>query len=329
MMGLNQCASLFDLCAMQTANVGFFSKGDCQITRSDAFRGHEWITTIGNQQLVSPDRFVDEEIFHIVEGNRRVDFPKELLVHLNAGALPYANALTDYHNEPKNQPMHFLLDARTYTPEAADDAYALLLTITQTAVETFGTDRLRSLTQMGRATHMIQDSFSPAHSCREFDNGGTTCDEAAPTDEGGWCVQQIKAYMPRDKDLRQRDLDEGVSFHGGPLQDPDSDDDDDIEALGHTTPQDSIYVAGRNCRQPDSAAEVIRCLNGPAKRAVCATRDYLAMVHQLARNEDTSRVAHSVECFVSRHMRLCGRPLAACGDVSFSDCGDFDGSPVP
>ena len=137
---------------------------------------------------------------------------------------------------------------------------------------------------------------------------------------GDWCVERIKAYMPRDPSLRSKDLEMGVSFHGGALQDPDDEDDDDLEAIGHTTPQDSIYVPGRNCRDPGNAEDVWECMNVPAKQAVCGTRDYLILVHELGRRGAVDEVETALACYVDHHMRLCGTPRPDCSQYTFEAC---------
>ena len=106
------CLSRPEVCRPVDGRVGFFSRGDCVFVRSSFFSGHEWITFLANEQLPNEDRFDETDIGHIVEGNRRVDYPKEMLVHLAAGALAYIDRLQAYHDRPEKQRVHFLLDDR-------------------------------------------------------------------------------------------------------------------------------------------------------------------------------------------------------------------------
>src|SRR6187402_2385848 len=104
-----QCTSVLDLCTPTESRLGFFSKGDCAITRASFFQGHEWLTWFGNRDLPQNEQFSDGEVHTIAEGNRRVDWPKEMLIHLNNGVVAYTLALTAYTNRPENQRDHFLL----------------------------------------------------------------------------------------------------------------------------------------------------------------------------------------------------------------------------
>src|SRR5690349_8965437 len=79
---LSGCADPFDLCTPQSASLAFFSKGDCVLTRARFFQGHEWLSYFGNRDLDDGERFSTSEIAAISEGNRRVDWPKEMLVHM-------------------------------------------------------------------------------------------------------------------------------------------------------------------------------------------------------------------------------------------------------
>ena len=273
------------LCAPNESSFGFFSKGDCILADATYFQGHEWLTCFGNQDLDSSQRFTDSEIHQIAEGNRRVDWPKELLVHMNTSALDYIQALTRHTDRPEHQRFHFLLDDRNTSRQAADDSLAHLRRVSVEALELWVDNRSRALALIGQGNHLIQDSFSAAHAVRD--------------EEHDWCVVELKAYIPRARGFR----DPNIKFHGG----------HDDETVGHTTHQDSIYRKGRDCRDPGKAAGVERCLNAQARRARTATRDYLeVMQHQIARAvqegpdyEAEASVNEALDDYVDQHFGFC------------------------
>lgn len=244
-----------ELCPPTTGRVGFFSQGDCALTRASFFQGHEWLSFFGNQDLPEDDRFTPGELQAIAEGNRRVDWPLELLVHLNNSALAYIGALTEHTNRPEIQRQHFLLSDRNDSAEAAAEAHEELARVTREAIFLWISNRARALTLIGQGNHLIQDSFSPAHAVRN-----TT---------GDWCIRKVKAFIPRAPNHRGPD----IEFHGT-----------DDDTIGHTTTQDSIYREGRDCHEPSTATGVESCLSDYAQRARLATRDYLALVRRLLRH---------------------------------------------
>ncbi len=264
-----------DLCPPIKWRAGFLSQGDCILTRSEVFGGHEWLTQIANRELDDGDQFPQTEIDDIIEGNRRVDFPKELLVHLNNSVIDYTNALLAYHDKPENQPLHFLLNKRNNSKQAAAAAHQRVKEYTQQAVELWNQDRVRALTLVGRTSHIIQDSYSEAHAVRDEDNP--------------LCVKHVKAYLRRDPGFE-----EGVHFHGGRSDD----------TIGHVTPKDSIYVEGRQCRAPQGEAAVRECLRPSAQYAITATRDYLKLVHELVRQQ-TDNPDAAMDDYIQEHLTMC------------------------
>jgi hypothetical protein len=283
-----QCGGDLDVCAPTQARLGFFSKGDCLVTRASFFQGHEWLTWLGNRDLPGGERFTDEEARVIAEGNRRVDWPQELLIHLNNGVPAYVFALTAYTERPENQRFHFLLDDRNDTAGAFAQARQELERLTLQAAELWPSERVRALTSIGRAQHLIQDSFSEAHSVREPEHS-----------ESAWCVRTIKAYIERDEAFDTSD----ILYHG-------VEDDEDGVTIGHVTPQDSLYRPGRDCHEPSEQADVERCLSASAKRARLASRDHLAAVGRIvqARAEDEALrelVITELAGFTEQHLELC------------------------
>ncbi len=280
------CADPLDLCGPKTANLEFFSKGDCMLTRASFFQGHEWLTYFGNRRLSEDERFSSADLQIIAEGNRRVDWPKELLVHMNAGVLQYSSALTEYTDRPEVQRFHFLLDDRNDSAQAAEDARHELERLTLRALESWGTDKRKALTQVGRANHLIQDSFSPAHARRD------TLDIKQP-----WCIIKVKAFIERADGFDTSD----IEYHGGTSSD----------TVGHTTTQDSIYRQGRDCLEPSGADQVESCLSEPAKRAILATADYLELVQRMAVAVTLGNaspeviVGYGLPDYISEHLALC------------------------
>ncbi len=283
-----QCGGDLDVCAPTEARLGFFSKGDCLVTRASFFQGHEWLTWLGNRDLPEGTRFSDDEARAIAEGNRRVDWPQELLVHLNNGVPAYALALTSYTNRPENQKSHFLLTDRNDTTAAFAEASEELERLTLEAAELWPSRRERALALIGRAQHLIQDSFSEAHSVREPDNARVP-----------WCVRTIKAYIERADGFETDD----VLYHG-------VDEEDESVTIGHTTPEDSLYRAGRDCREPQDQAAVERCLSASATRARLASRDHLETLQRIVaeptEGEPLRAVAiRELSAFRKLHLELC------------------------
>lgn len=275
---------VYELCPPINGRVGFLARGDCIATRAQVFSGHEWLTLFANQALPDDRRFTDEEIGHIQEGNRRVDWPKELLIHLASSPLEYFNAITDYHDAVENQPIHFLLSDRNTSPEATALAQDELRWRTREAIELWRDDRLKALTRLGQVTHMIQDSYSPAHARREASR--------EDGEEPRWCVENVKAYIERAPGFLTPD----IEFHGG----------DGDDTVGHATPLDSIYIAGRDCRTPSNPQEIQACLSESARQAVGATRDYFTVVIDLVEAGDPTVVeAGALEPYIERHLSLC------------------------
>jgi hypothetical protein len=264
------CKNPEDLCAPVTDRIGFFSQGDCVFTRARFFRGHEWLTYFGNAELGESDRFDEREVQWMALGNRRVDYPMELLVHLDNGILAYVDALMSRTEDPEEQPHHFLLGGNDTEASAADAAREHILEVTRRALSLWSEDRIRALTLLGQAQHTVQDSFSPAHTVRRADapNYGAwpssaASDPSAETCTGACsCILRVKAYLRRDAEFQ-----EGVLYHGTA-----------IDTIGHITNDDSIYRSGRSCHRPVTPGAVFQCLNPHARQGALATMAYLGWV---------------------------------------------------
>lgn len=274
------CALTPSLCTPEDANIGFFSKGDCVLTNASAFRGHEWLTLLGNGDAAPNDRFAPSDVSAIVEGNRRVDWPKELLVHMAHSVVAYSKAANAFQDRVEAQAVHYLLDDTNETPAAHENGTWVIRDRTRRGVALWNRDRIGALTLFGQACHTLQDSFSRAHAARE---------PAHPSRP--WCVREIKVYMVRapGKELPPERI------HGGQTGD----------SIGHTTTEDSIYRVGRDCNNPLTADEVDRCLSDEARRARLATRDYLALVNDLVGRDAETEVDGRLDGFFDAHVALC------------------------
>lgn len=264
--------------ADQSGRVRFFSSGDCKGLDSDMFRGHEWLTLLANRDLADDARFTDEQLDAVIEANRRTDYPKELLIHLDHGPVEYIDKLEAYHGHPDNQRFHFLLRRCNTYEDAHEEGIQWIRERSHLAVETWNSEQLEALTAIGQACHALQDSYSTAHSRRDRSNG--------------WCIQKIKTAIGRDAEC---DSDE-IERHDRQVQD----------RPGHTTVQDSLYEPVATCLEPSTADEVLACLKPEAERARIATRDYLAMMRELVTTRpDPAEVDAQLDAYFAAHFEPC------------------------
>jgi hypothetical protein len=205
---------------------------------------------------------------------------------MNNGPIPYINALTEYTDRPEIQKLHFLLTDRNDSREAARDSLEEIGRLTDEAIQIMNLERERGLTLVGRANHIIQDSFSQAHTVRDQDRD--------------WCLLKVKAYVQRAKGFEPPD----IEYHGASSGD----------GVGHTTAEDSIYRQGRDCHSPRGAREVEACLNDSARRAREATADYLRLTQRASASFGVKTVAteellrssrEMVTQFADQHMSFC------------------------
>jgi hypothetical protein len=313
------CEHPEDICAPVNDRIGFFSQGDCIFTRARFFRGHEWLTYFGNAELDEAERFDDEEVQWMARGNRRVDYPQELLVHLDNGVLAYVDALLDRTEQPEEQPNHFLLGGNDTESGAAEAARQHILQTTERALSLWSDDRVRSLTLLGQAQHTVQDSFSPAHTVRRgAPNYGVLPSDAAlgavaatRGDEGATdkaagpalapcrgacgCIERVKAYLRRDEEFR-----EGILYHGT-----------EADTIGHITTEDSIYTQGRECHRPLGERQVFDCLNPNARQGALGTMGYLGWVRAEIRAGNVGDglprepLRAGFEAFSAEYLRSC------------------------
>lgn len=307
-LALAGCEHPEDVCAPVSDRIGFFSQGDCIFTRARFFRGHEWLTYFGNAELAEAERFDDAEVQWMALGNRRVDYPKELLVHLDNGVLAYVDALMARTEQAEEQPHHFLLGAGDTERDAAQAAREHVLSTTERALTLWSDDRIRSLTLLGQAQHTVQDSFSPAHTVRRSDVPGYGLLPSDPPPRGSaggravqtcrgtcGCILRVKAYLRRDEEHR-----EGVLYHGT-----------EYDTIGHITTEDSIYRQGRGCHRPLDEQQVFECLNPHARQGALGTMAYLRWVRgeiQAGNVGDTlsaTRLREGFDTFVSDYLRSC------------------------
>jgi hypothetical protein len=297
----SDCADPLDLCSPIAGRVGFFSQGDCLLVRSGFFQGHEWLTYFGNDALPADKRFAPGEVQRIASGNRRVDWPSELLVYLDHSVYAYLKAVIRHTDRDDNQAVHFLLRSHNTEEEAITEAREEIYQSTLGALRLWTDNRLRALALIGRANHTIQDSFSDAHSVRDSEHE----DYGSPACRGRCgCIRRVKAYTPRLDGYRA-----GVLFHGGRA-------DLDVEHIsgdniGHSTEEDSIYQPTRGCRSPSGQQAVEACLNASANAAVVATSDYLTFVlDQLRAGNSAAAVDEALlrdnfATYVTDHLARC------------------------
>lgn len=285
--------------------IGFFSQGDCIFTRARFFRGHEWLTHFGNAELGPGERFDDTEVQWMARGNRRVDYPQELLVQLDNGVLAYVDALMERTERPEEQPHHFLLGAGDTEPGAAQVASEHILETTTRALQAWPDERVRGLTLLGQAQHTVQDSFSPAHTVRhDAPNFGSLPSDAARQAPGSapsscrgecGCIERVKAYLRRDEEFR-----EGILYHGT-----------EYDTIGHITTEDSIYREGRDCHRPTDEGQVFACLNRFARQAALGTMGYLGWVRREIQAGNVGDAASAeglrpgFEAFAADYLRSC------------------------
>jgi hypothetical protein len=303
----NSCDTfdLFTLCDPYSGagRVGFYSAGDCLGTNQSVFRGHEWITFLGNRDG-EEQLFTDDQIAAIVDGNRHTDYPKELLVHLDNGLLEYLDALFAYHDKPEGQAEHFILRKDNTHEEAHEEGLAVLRRLTHDAVLKWNFDQQVSLQLIGKATHGLQDSYSPAHTVRVPNPvaGGQP-------DDPDWCFCKLKTYVTREEGFDTPD----IEFH---------DRLDDQRTSGHTSALDSIYVSdmGRACLDPNTPDAVSNCLKEEAAQAVVSTRAYLTMVRELATTSASSTVVdEQLDEYFEQHFSFCGLPVMLPANAGFPD----------
>jgi hypothetical protein len=250
------------------------------ITDSPVVGAHRWITVLANDDLPDEQRLSEAELDLVVDGNRRQDWPKELLVHLNTGLAAYVEAIVVYQSTPELQAEHFLLSDRDTPEEAAREAQARLRRWTREAVERWTTEAPRALTLVGKGCHLIQDSYSTAHTRRDPDTG---------------CIRTVKAYVTRAPGF----LADDIEFHG---EQPGS-------LTGHSTPEDSLFTGTSACREAETRDEVEVCMQESARAARAATADYFALLRELvARGAWDGESDALVDAFIARHLAMCAVP---------------------
>jgi hypothetical protein len=273
---LAPCDDPFDLCAPTEGRLGFYSRGDCVVTRAAFFGGHRWITELANDALPEETRLSEEELTLVVDGNRRMDWPKELLVHMNTGLHAYAQAVLAYTNDPEKQHEHALLAERDTPAEALETARASVRRRTSEAVLRWDATPRRALTLVGEACHTIQDSFSTAHTRRRADTG---------------CIETVKGYIARAPGF------EDIEYHGQTSDD---------ELGGHSTPEDSIFRDEEGCREPDGEEAIRACMRPSALDAARATTEYLAVVRAArARGGWDAEADAELDAFFAARLALC------------------------
>lgn len=303
-LGSTTCdVTVIELCdpGNDSGRVGFYSAGDCVGLNQSVFRGHEWITFLGNRDpdAQSGQFFTDDQMDVIIDGNRHTDYPQELLVHLDNGLLDYLDALFAYHNDPDGQAEHFILRSDNTHEQARQESLDNLRTLTKQAVALWSDEQQAALTRLGRATHGLQDSYSPAHSVRVEDPaaGGQPGDQP-------WCFCKLKGFVVRDDGFDTDD----IEFH---------DRLDDDRKPGHTSALDSIYRPDRLpnrprrfCLDPQTPDDVTECMKPEALAAVDSTRDYLRLARELVTTSaDEDTIDQRLDDYFAEHFSFCTLPI--------------------
>lgn len=296
-----EAVAFLDLCDPKGGGgrVGFYSAGDCLGTNLTVFRGHEWITFLGNRDPDAPggQHFTADQIAVVIEGNRHRDYPKELLVYLDTGPVAYLDALFAYHGAADGQPEHFILRPDNTYEEALEESLELLRSLTHEAAGHWPDRAVESLTALGKATHLLQDSYSPAHSVRVPE---------PPAPDVPWCFCKLKTYVPRAPGYDTPD----IEFHDR------LDERADDRGKVHTTALDSIYFSERfisdesgrsyDCLDPKDARTVEQCMKPEAQRAKLSTREYLRIARKMfVTGADTATIDAELDTYFATHYTLC------------------------
>jgi hypothetical protein len=262
---LEAIPNLGDPCNREFLAVGFYARGDCYPTTSTFYLGHEFLTTIAFERAEEKFKAADDspwpfsaedDLQWLVEGNRRTDYPKGLLLHLSSGIGAYIKALYDYHNNPAYQHYHFLRDDRNTLTEAFQNGIGHISEVTQAARLDWRSERRAALIKFGHVLHTVEDSFCKAHTQRDPENN--------------WAIVDIRAYVRRQPGA------EPSAYHGGRAGDK----------RGHATPDDAIFLPTRECYLPDSREKKLNCLNPQAERSIEATTDLLFAIAVLLADEE-------------------------------------------
>lgn len=228
----------------------WYSHGDCIPAKGPIFYGHETLTYLAFSEVADgayASSYASTDKNQIIDGNRRTDFAKEVLVHLSVGLAQYYLELAAFTDRPEKQKDHFLRDNDDTFTDAYNNSINYLISLTESAVTYWYSDRNKANADLGYSLHLIQDSYAPEHGVR---------DEA-----DSWKVTDIKCYIARDEGT------ETCLFHGG--------NEYGTDGRGGMTPNDNIYQQTQECEHPSTQAEAQSCLTALAAQSIVATKDYL------------------------------------------------------
>lgn len=143
----------------------------------------------------------------IVNGNYCTDMPKHQSAKLDLIAFWGLSPGVDWHNDKDTQTLHFLrgekaVGALMSAKEACQDAQQKILKIAlKAAAEWLAGNKEESSFLVGHATHVIQDSFSPAHARR-----GDV--------RSNFALQDVCYYgKKRQRALRAQGLADSICYH--------------------------------------------------------------------------------------------------------------------
>lgn len=212
----------------------------------------------------------------VIHGNFATDFPKQTKV-MNLGSFWNIKHISDFENKD-NQVLHFLRNYKdNVTLASAFDtcvkARENIKYVTAEALKAWqAQDPNKALFLIGHALHMIQDSFSPAHTQRD--------DEAHNYNIKNVCFYGVQMSEKMDMNSRQGRK-KNLCYHSAP------DSKDAIwnfkrsqykEALSNWGSAEKVTECDRVDQYPETEEGKQSCLKSEARLAKLATEKYLFII---------------------------------------------------
>lgn len=235
----------------------------------------------------------------VIAGNFASDFPKQATT-LNLAEFWKNPGFADFEN-PKNQIIHFLRNYKSSTVlSSAKDtclgARQNIKFVTKEAVTRFREGKKsEALFLIGHALHMIQDSFSPAHTIRAKDEDNND-------------IKQICFYgvaMGKKFDTSQKDGDMKLCYHSSP---------DSRDAIWNTSSarykealknwkSESATQCDKNQNYPETESDKNSCLSNEARLSRVASEKYLLIVFgELSPNNMTPRSLENLDEILEKNL---------------------------
>ncbi len=326
---LNNSRSLLSISVMiMVAMVGFeassFESAPSMIFVDSSYSGHEEITrqalnnTAKRLNLIDPSNNIfdlSEINFNlkaeprglqgykaknlVISGNFASDFPKQATT-VNLIEFWKNPGFADFEN-PKNQVIHFLRNYKSATVLASAKETCLgarqnIKFVTNAALERFREGKKsEALFLIGHALHMIQDSFSPAHTIRA-------------SDEDNYNIKQICFYgvsMFKKFDISQKDGETRLCYHSSP------DSKDAIWNVSSSRYKEALKnwkaepasQCDKNQNYPETEQDKNSCLSNEARLARVASEKYLLIVFgEMSPNNITPRSRENLEDILEKNL---------------------------